>query len=104
MHREAASSAPYLRKQHMQLGSKMRFLGARWVPCFADDLWLRNAAHANAMAARLADGLAGSPGVKVVYPVQSDAVFAHLDRVTSPRSTRIGRSMCGTNKPQSSAG
>ncbi|HTX30065.1 MAG TPA: threonine aldolase, partial [Solirubrobacteraceae bacterium] len=37
------------------------------------------AAHANSMAARLADGLAAIPGVEVVYPVQADAVFARLD-------------------------
>ncbi len=47
--------------------------------CSTDDLWLRNAAHANAMAARLAAGLADIPGVEVVYPVEADAVFARLD-------------------------
>jgi threonine aldolase len=74
-----AVTAPYLRKQHMQLSSKMRFLGAQFNALLADDLWLANAAHANAMAARLASGLAGIPGVEVVYPVQADAVFARLD-------------------------
>src|ERR1700742_4396792 len=74
-----AVTAPYLRKQHMQLSSKMRFLGAQFNALLADDLWLTNAAHANAMAARLASGLAGIPGVEVVYPVQADAVFARLD-------------------------
>ena len=73
-----AVTAPYLRKQHMQLSSKMRFLGAQFNALLADDLWLANAAHANAMAARLASGLAGVPGVEVVYPVQADAVFARL--------------------------
>jgi threonine aldolase len=73
-------NAPYLRKQHMQLSSKMRFLGAQFGALLTDDLWLRNAAHANAMATRLADGLAGLAGVEVVYPVQSDAVFARLGR------------------------
>jgi threonine aldolase len=74
-----AVTAPYLRKQHMQLSSKMRFLGAQFNALLADDLWLANAARANAMAARLASGLAGIPGVEVVYPVQADAVFARLD-------------------------
>ena len=73
------ASARYLRKQHMQLSSKMRFLGAQFSALLADDLWLANAAHANAMAARLASGLAEIPGVEVVHPVQSDAVFARLD-------------------------
>lgn len=75
-----AIRAPYLRKQHMQLSSKMRFLAAQFIALMEDDLWLRNARHANAMAARLAAGLAGMPGVEVVYPVESDAVFARLPR------------------------
>ena len=74
-----AINAPYLRKQHMQLSSKMRFLAAQFNALLNDGLWLRNAAHANAMATRLAAGLAGIPGVDVVYPVQADAVFARLD-------------------------
>lgn len=73
------ASARYLRKQHMQLSSKMRFLAAQFNALLADDLWRVNAAHANAMAERLASGLAKIPGVDVVYPVESDAVFARLD-------------------------
>jgi threonine aldolase len=63
----------------MQLSSKMRFLAAQFNALLADDLWLANAAHANAMAARLASGLASIPGVDIAYPVQADAVFARLD-------------------------
>ena len=74
-----AVNAPYLRKQHMQLSSKMRFLGAQFNALLADDLWLANAGHANAMAARLAAGLTAVPGVEITYPVQSDVVFARLD-------------------------
>jgi threonine aldolase len=74
-----AVNAPYLRKQHMQLSSKMRFLAAQLLALLEDDLWLTNARHANAMAARLAAGLTGVPGVEVVFPVESDAVFARLD-------------------------
>jgi threonine aldolase len=73
-----AVSARYLRKQHGQLSSKMRFLGAQFNALLADGLWLSNAAHANAMAARLAEGLATIPGVDIAYPVQSDVVFARL--------------------------
>jgi threonine aldolase len=73
------ANARYLRKQHMQLSSKMRFLGAQFNALLTGDLWLRNAAHANAMAARLADGLAAIPEVELAYPVQADAVFARLD-------------------------
>jgi threonine aldolase len=79
MHPEDGVNARYLRKQHMQLSSKMRFLGAQFNALLTDGLWLRNAAHANAMATRLAAGLAEMPGVEVEYPVEADAVFARLD-------------------------
>jgi threonine aldolase len=75
-----AANAPYLRKQHMQLSSKMRFLAAQFIALLDNDLWLQNARHANAMASRLAAGLADLRGVDVVYPVESDAVFARLAR------------------------
>lgn len=80
MRPEDAASARYLRKQHMQLSSKMRFLGAQFLALLEDDLWRQNASHANAMATRLADGLDGIPGVEITYPVEADAVFARLDR------------------------
>jgi threonine aldolase len=79
MHAADTPNARYLRKQQGQLSSKMRFLGAQFDALLTDDLWLANAAHANVMAARLAAGLAEIPGVEVVYPVQSDVVFARLD-------------------------
>jgi threonine aldolase len=75
----AGGAAPYLRKQHMQLASKMRFLAAQFLTLLDNDLWLANASRANAMATRLADGLAGIPGVSLVHPVQADAVFARMD-------------------------
>jgi threonine aldolase len=78
MRSQDAADVPYLRKQHMQLASKMRFLSAQFIALMEDDLWLRNAAHANAMAARLAAGLDGLPGVEVVHPVEADAVFARV--------------------------
>jgi threonine aldolase len=78
MQQADAVNAPYLRKQFLQLSSKMRFLAAQFGALLAEDLWLVNAGHANAMAARLASGLAAIPGVEVVYPVQADAVFARL--------------------------
>ena len=78
MRDELRRSAPFLRKQQMQLGSKMRFMAAQFSALLADKLWLRNAEQANAMAARLAAGVAEIPGVNLRYPVQSNAVFATL--------------------------
>jgi len=78
MHPGDSVTAPYLRKQHMQLSSKMRFLAAQFIALLDGELWLRNARHANAMASRLAAGLSGMPDVEIVHPVESDAVFARL--------------------------
>ena len=47
-------------KQAGQLASKMRFLSAPWLGILENDAWLRHAGHANAMARRLADGIAGA--------------------------------------------
>jgi threonine aldolase len=79
MRPELVPPARYIRKQYMQLASKMRFLGAQFLALLDNDLWRANAAQANSMATRLAEGLAAIPGIGVEYPVQSDAVFARLD-------------------------
>jgi threonine aldolase len=78
MRPDLAEAAAYLRKQQMQLGSKMRFMAAQFSALLEDQLWLRNARHSNAMAERLAAGAAGIPGVTVVQPVQANAVFSRL--------------------------
>jgi threonine aldolase len=72
------ADVPYLRKQQTQLTSKMRFVAAQFGALLHDDLWRANAGHANAMARRLADGVAGVADVEIVYPVQANAVFARL--------------------------
>jgi threonine aldolase len=77
---ELAEGFEYLRKQSLQLASKMRFLSAQLDALLSKDLWLRNAGHANAMATRLADGLGAIDGVSITKPVQSNAIFARLDR------------------------
>ena len=68
----------YLRKQTLQLASKMRFLTAQLGALLTDELWLRNASHANAMAARLAERAADVRGVEITQPVQTNAVFARV--------------------------
>jgi threonine aldolase len=75
---ELADGLPYLRKQSLQLASKMRFLAAQFEALLTDELWRRCAAHANAMAARLAEAVAGVEGVSVTHPVQTNVVFARL--------------------------
>ncbi len=68
----------YLRKQGMQLASKMRFLSAQFVALLGGDLWQRNAAHANRMARLLAERLRGVSGITLTQPVQANGVFARV--------------------------
>jgi len=81
---DASSGLKYLRKINMQLSSKMRFISAQLIALLDGDLWLRNADHANAMAARLRgaleEGLADGSlsGVSFSQPTQANAIFAVL--------------------------
>lgn len=79
----------YLRKQSAQLCSKMRFVSAQFIALLEGDLWRDNAAHANRMATRLAEGVIGLRGVRVTQPVQANEVFAVLPReVIAPLQER----------------
>lgn len=77
---ELARNFAYRRMQGMQLSSKMRFIAAQFDALLEDDLWLRSAAHSNAMAAMLAEGLAGIPGIRLTQIVQANEVFAIVPR------------------------
>jgi threonine aldolase len=69
-----------VRKQLGQLASKMRFVAVQFDALLRGDLWLENAAHANAMAGRLADAVGAIEGVEIVHSVEANAVFARLPR------------------------
>ena len=75
---ELAADFEFRRKRAGHLFSKMRFLSAQLDAYLTDGLWLRLAAHANAMARRLADGFADLPGVMMQDPVEANEVFASL--------------------------
>jgi threonine aldolase len=66
------------RKQGGQLASKMRFLAAPWSAIMNNGVWLKHAAHANAMARRLATALEKLPGVALIAPVEANGVFVDL--------------------------
>ena len=68
----------YLRKQGTQLASKMRFLSAQLLALLTNDLWRRNALHANRMAKRLESRLRRIAGVRVMYRVDANAVFVKI--------------------------
>jgi threonine aldolase len=68
----------YLRKQSMQLASKMRFIAAQFEALLTDDLWRRGAEHANRMARLLEKEISRIPQVKVVWKVEANGVFAQI--------------------------
>jgi threonine aldolase len=73
----------WLRKQHAQLSSKMRFMSAQAVAMLEGELWRRNAEHANAMARHLADAVRDIPGVEITQQPQANAIFAILPRAVA---------------------
>jgi threonine aldolase len=81
--RSLASEFEYRCKQAGQLASKMRFLAAPWVGMIRGGAWLRHARHANEMAALLARELEGAPGVRILHPVEANAVFAELPKAAA---------------------
>jgi threonine aldolase len=78
--RELGRDFLYLRKQGMQLASKMRFIAAQFEALLTDDLWRRSAEHANRMARLLEKEISGIPELKVVWKVESNGVFAQIPR------------------------
>ncbi|MDQ0259978.1 threonine aldolase [Sinomonas atrocyanea] len=82
---EAAHGLTYLRKMDMQLASKMRFVSAQFLALLEDGLWLRSAAHANAMAARLRAAVEGLDGVELTQATESNGVFAILPEGVADR-------------------
>ncbi len=75
---EMVQSFPFLHKRSGQLISKMRFISAQLEAYVSNDVWLRNARHANAMATQLSEGLASITGIELAYPVQANEIFVHL--------------------------
>jgi threonine aldolase len=73
-----AESFAWRVKQTGQLASKMRLVAAPWLALLDADVWLRNARHSNAMARELAKSLTEVPGVRLMYPVEANAVFADI--------------------------
>jgi threonine aldolase len=76
--RELAQTMRYRRRRGGHLFSKMRFLSVQLEAFIANDLWLRNARHANAMAQRVREGLAKIPGVRFRSPTEINFVLVSL--------------------------
>jgi threonine aldolase len=78
--RKLSADFLYLRKQGMQLASKMRFIAAQFEALLTGDLWRRSAEHANRMARVLEAEVREIPQVRVVWKVEANGVFAQIPR------------------------
>jgi threonine aldolase len=83
--RHPARDFRFLRKQGMQLASKMRFVSAQLDALLSNDLWQQNAAHANAMARLLEKELNKIPQIKIIHKVEANGVFAKIPKTAIAR-------------------
>ncbi|WP_099190767.1 threonine aldolase family protein [Tepidibacter mesophilus] len=70
----------YIRKQGMQLISKMRYISAQFIEYLENDLYYKNAKQANDMASLLENELKNIKQIKITYPVQSNMVFMKIPK------------------------
>jgi len=87
---ELVGDFPFLQKRAGQLLSKSRFISSQFAGYLADDVWMRNARQANAMAQRLSKGLADLPGLELAYPTQSNEVFVVMPAALIDRLSATG--------------
>jgi len=87
---DLAKDFGYRRKRGGHLFSKGRFAAAQFDAQLTDRLWLRLAAHANAMASRVAQGLAGIPGVALLHPVEANELFVLMPERVIDRLEKAG--------------
>ena len=78
----------YIRKQGMQLASKMRYISAQYIAYFENDLWKRNATHANSMAQILAEKLEAINSIRITQPVEANGVFAIIPKESAEKVSR----------------
>ena len=69
--KDLVGNIAFLMKRAGHLLSKMRFVSAQLDAYISDDVWLRNARHANKMGKKLSEGLNEHPDIKLAYPDRS---------------------------------
>jgi threonine aldolase len=102
--KELAQTMPFRRKRAGHLFSKMRFLTAQLDAYLTGDLWLKSAAHSNAMAKKLADGLQKLRGVRLLYPVQANEIFPILPLAMKVSLEKAGFGFYEWATPEAGAG
>lgn len=76
LNKRLAENFKYIRKQGMQLASKMRYIAAQFDAYLTNDLWKSLAQHSNAMAQLLEQEVRKIPGIEITQPVEANGVFA----------------------------
>ncbi|WP_256361041.1 threonine aldolase family protein, partial [Methylomonas koyamae] len=101
---DAAKDLPFIRKRAAQLFSKSCFIAAQFEAYLQDGLWLELAGHANAMAARLQQGIAASRCARLAWPAEANEVFAVLERSDAERLREAGAVFYPWNPPHANTG
>ncbi|MCF7858997.1 MAG: low specificity L-threonine aldolase [Candidatus Cloacimonetes bacterium] len=83
--KEISRKFKFYRKQGMQLASKMRFMAVQFEALLSNELWKRNAEHANKMAKILADKVADIPQINITQKVEANGIFAIIPAVIIPK-------------------
>ncbi len=98
---ELTVNTKYIRKQSMQLYSKMRFVGAQFLAYFENDLWKETATRANKMAKLLETEVAKIPEIKITQPVDANGIFAVVPRkIIEPLQKSFFFYIWGDTKPE----
>ncbi len=79
-----AKDFEYLRKQGMQLHSKMRYIAVQFDRYLYEGLWHKNATHANAMAQLLAQHLSAYNQLEITQKVTGNGVFVRMPQELIP--------------------
>ena len=78
--KDLVGNIAFLMKRAGHLLSKMRFVSAQLDAYISNDVWLKNARHANKMGKKLSEGLAKHNSIKLAYPTEANEVFAKFPR------------------------
>ncbi len=101
---DLGSGLPFLRKRAAQLFSKSRFVAAQFEAYLSDDVWMKNARHANEMAMRLAAAAEGASGLRLAWQPQANEVFVIMPETVRNRLTDAGASFYPWHPPKDFAG
>ncbi|TYB32232.1 MAG: low specificity L-threonine aldolase [Candidatus Mcinerneyibacterium aminivorans] len=78
--KELSKNCKYIRKESLNLFSKMRYLSTQFIEFLSHDLWYKNAKNANEMAQYLKKKLSEFDDIEIVQEVQANAIFAKIPK------------------------